>query len=367
MRFTLAGFLGYLVVVFGVASAQVPSNWDQLVDDGLAADESSDYKEAARLLTQACDFSSAIELGSGRLIRACLPLTRVNLVSGKRDDASKSADRLAEVLDQLPDVPPVDQAQAWISVADVHSAAGDFDGTINALQKATNLTQGLGVTDGALALTEIATFYLPMQGREFGIQLLTAALKRLNILPAKSGLEYTTAAQKLARLLNPVEQHQEVVDLLTPLVDQAQAEAAANPVFDELWWEYQSARGQLMAAHTALGDESEADRLSDLRDTWPRPLGSGQEEAEPSTVTKKMSPSYPPGAKFFKGQGTVQLSLIVGADGRVHDVRVETPVPYGLTWEAVRAVRRWRFKSPLRDGHPVPARTEVDVVFRLSR
>lgn len=64
------------------------------------------------------------------------------------------------------------------------------------------------------------------------------------------------------------------------------------------------------------------------------------------------------------GQLTCVLSIVVGEDGRAHDVSIATPVGMGLDDEAVAAVRQWRFIPARRDGRPVD--THARVVFLVS-
>jgi TonB family protein len=59
------------------------------------------------------------------------------------------------------------------------------------------------------------------------------------------------------------------------------------------------------------------------------------------------------------------LSVTVGTDGAAHDIKIEKKLGYGLDEEAVKAVRRWKFKPAMKDGQPVAARLTVSVSFRL--
>lgn len=67
-------------------------------------------------------------------------------------------------------------------------------------------------------------------------------------------------------------------------------------------------------------------------------------------------------------QGTVLLSVVVGTDGRAHDIVVIKPVPNGLTETAINAVDAWRF-NPANgpDGNPAAVRQMVEVSFHLFR
>jgi periplasmic protein TonB len=82
-------------------------------------------------------------------------------------------------------------------------------------------------------------------------------------------------------------------------------------------------------------------------------------------------PIYKPDAEFSeearktKHQGTVLLSLVVGADGRPRDMRVVRPLGMGLDEKALEAVKQWRFEPAKRDGVAVPVYISVEVNFNL--
>jgi TonB family protein len=82
---------------------------------------------------------------------------------------------------------------------------------------------------------------------------------------------------------------------------------------------------------------------------------------------------YCPAARFpaeaikNKAQGTVLLAIVIGEDGRAHDIEVIKALPYGLTDEAIKAVRSWRFKPTTGPGEtPVWVRQVVEVRYQLS-
>jgi periplasmic protein TonB len=79
----------------------------------------------------------------------------------------------------------------------------------------------------------------------------------------------------------------------------------------------------------------------------------------------KPDPEYSTEARQAKYQGTVILSLIVGADGRPRGIKVARSLGMGLDENAVEAVRQWRFEPATKDGKPVAVSVEVEVAFRL--
>ncbi len=82
-------------------------------------------------------------------------------------------------------------------------------------------------------------------------------------------------------------------------------------------------------------------------------------------TTYAPDPEYSEEARKAKYQGTVVLWVIVGADGRPHDIRIQRSVGMGLDEKAVEAVRTWRFEPARKDGQPVAVQVNIEVNFRL--
>jgi TonB family protein len=85
----------------------------------------------------------------------------------------------------------------------------------------------------------------------------------------------------------------------------------------------------------------------------------------PPVVIGKADPEYSEEARIARLAGTVWLSLVVGEDGNVRDIRDATSLGLGLDEKAVDAVSRWRFRPGLKDGMPVPVGVNVEINFRL--
>jgi TonB family protein len=65
-------------------------------------------------------------------------------------------------------------------------------------------------------------------------------------------------------------------------------------------------------------------------------------------------------------QGTVVLEVIVGPDGRAHDVRVVNMLSDGLIESAIETVLSWKFKPAISpDGTPTAVRQTIEVTFHL--
>jgi TonB family protein len=76
-------------------------------------------------------------------------------------------------------------------------------------------------------------------------------------------------------------------------------------------------------------------------------------------------PEFSEEARKAKFQGTVVLFLVVGTDGRAHDVRIIRSLGMGLDEKALAAIGQWRFEPGRKDGNPVAVQVNVEVSLRL--
>jgi protein TonB len=79
-----------------------------------------------------------------------------------------------------------------------------------------------------------------------------------------------------------------------------------------------------------------------------------------------VAPTYPPEAGRARIEGTVVLLAVIGKDGSVQDVRVESGLPI-LAQAAMDAVKQWRYKPYLFNGEPVEVDSQITINFTLSR
>ena len=78
-----------------------------------------------------------------------------------------------------------------------------------------------------------------------------------------------------------------------------------------------------------------------------------------------VAPQYPPEAGRARVEGTVVLMAVIGRDGSVKDVRLESGLPI-LAQAAIDAVRQWRYKPYMIDGEPVEVDSRITINFTLS-
>jgi len=76
-------------------------------------------------------------------------------------------------------------------------------------------------------------------------------------------------------------------------------------------------------------------------------------------------PQYPPEAGRARIEGAVVLMAVIGTDGSVKDVRVESGLPI-LVQSAIDAVRQWHYKPYMVDGEPVEVDSRITINFTLS-
>ena len=118
-----------------------------------------------------------------------------------------------------------------------------------------------------------------------------------------------------------------------------------------------------------------SDQMKSLIDT-PADAGKDQSAGLPAPGANGYSVPicvYCPQATFTEmavknhTQGTILLLVVVGTDGRAHDIRVVKGISDGLTESAIEAVRSWRFKPATGpDGALAAVRQNIEVTFHLD-
>jgi len=84
-------------------------------------------------------------------------------------------------------------------------------------------------------------------------------------------------------------------------------------------------------------------------------------------VVARQKPAYTEEARLAKLEGSVLLSLVVGADGQPREIQVVRPLGLGLDEKAIESVRAWQFKPGSRNGTPVDMLAHEEVFFRPQR
>lgn len=96
---------------------------------------------------------------------------------------------------------------------------------------------------------------------------------------------------------------------------------------------------------------------------------AGEENCKKPTPPKavhRVAPEYTAEARSRKYEGVVVLEAIIDAKGRVTDIELIQPAPYGLNETAIDALRQWRFEPGKCDGKPVKVIYNATLKFRLD-
>jgi TonB family protein len=88
--------------------------------------------------------------------------------------------------------------------------------------------------------------------------------------------------------------------------------------------------------------------------------------AIPPSVISSPGPDSSTSAREKGIEGEVYLEVVVGVDGRAHDVRVTKSLRPGLDEKAIETVKQWTFKPGTFAGKPVAIKVQVQVDFHLS-
>src|SRR4029077_21197297 len=76
-------------------------------------------------------------------------------------------------------------------------------------------------------------------------------------------------------------------------------------------------------------------------------------------------PEYSEEARQGQLQGTCVLWMVVGTDGKTHDVRIVRSLGMGLDERSVETIRTWRFDPATKNGQTVAVQIKVETSFRL--
>jgi protein TonB len=87
---------------------------------------------------------------------------------------------------------------------------------------------------------------------------------------------------------------------------------------------------------------------------------------ELARVIHRVEPVYPPVAKLAHVSGTVELTGVIGTDGRIRELKALSGNPL-LVKAAIDAVSQWIYAPPILNGERVEVIAPITVNFRLDR
>jgi len=184
----------------------------------------------------------------------------------------------------------------------------------------------------------------------------------------------------------------EPVAINQPIIEQpitsAPAPTSTNGIPDA--YQRSDATAVSSAEYQQLAARAQAEKQSALMDprlltapvyTKPRPRpqpppAEQQQQAQAAETQtqqqQRISPRTPPRAEYIPfpeihvdRETTIQLTLLVGADGRVHSVSIDGVLP-GQTAKLIAAVHSWRFRPATENGVPVSAPFSTAVSFHAN-
>jgi TonB family protein len=82
-------------------------------------------------------------------------------------------------------------------------------------------------------------------------------------------------------------------------------------------------------------------------------------------LVRSAQPEFTDEARRSNFQGSVSVKLIVDAQGNPQDVRLASHLAMGLEEKAIEAVKQYKFRPAMYQGHPVAVQIVVDVDFHL--
>lgn len=80
----------------------------------------------------------------------------------------------------------------------------------------------------------------------------------------------------------------------------------------------------------------------------------------------RVEPEYTDEARKVHFNDTVDVSVIIGEDGRVHDIKFPNPPGYGLEEQIIRALHQWKFRPGQKDGKAVAVHATIDITFKTN-
>jgi TonB family protein len=86
---------------------------------------------------------------------------------------------------------------------------------------------------------------------------------------------------------------------------------------------------------------------------------------KPAELIRQTQPTYPPLARTARVQGVVLLEGTVNASGIIENIHVVDGHPL-LVDEAVKAVKKWKYRPAILNGEPTPCPVTITVRFILK-
>lgn len=115
--------------------------------------------------------------------------------------------------------------------------------------------------------------------------------------------------------------------------------------------------GKVGGSGSGTEGDGTGDKTAPVQPSGPMRVGG---DVKAPIVQNRINPKYTDTARTARVAGVVIVEAIIDKNGNVDQVKVIKGLPMGLSEEAVRAVRQWKFKPGTMNGQP------VDVIFNLT-
>lgn len=93
---------------------------------------------------------------------------------------------------------------------------------------------------------------------------------------------------------------------------------------------------------------------------------NGHNGVAPPKVIHHVPPIYPQSGFITGVHGTVGLSVTIDENGMPRDPTVVLSLRPDFDKAAVEALRKWRFRPAMKDGHPVAVTIQIDISFQAG-
>jgi TonB family protein len=96
--------------------------------------------------------------------------------------------------------------------------------------------------------------------------------------------------------------------------------------------------------------------------------GAVLRQANVDRKAKLVSAIDPPSNEFAQKNGVAGMAMyhvVVGADGKAHEIAVGRPIGFGLDENAVKSIQQAKFDPAMKGGQPVPVVLDLLVQFRI--
>src|SRR5262249_2620682 len=76
--------------------------------------------------------------------------------------------------------------------------------------------------------------------------------------------------------------------------------------------------------------------------------------------------TYPDAARKNGVEGTVKVTAVLAADGKVHDIRIDQDLPFSVGAAVEKALQSFSFKPASVNGKPIPVTMHLDYIVTLA-